>query len=109
MTAGHEVHFFYLNTADGGQTVRIEIPQWVGEQPALLNLLHAALLHESRTTGGFPYVLVRAHELAVINPRERELLDQHIERRLLQAGEFRGPSQKSVTKGWTQGRRRHRL
>jgi hypothetical protein len=107
--AGHQIQYFYLNPGPEGQIVRIEIPAWVGEQPALLDQLHAALLHECRSTGGFPYVLVRAHELAVINPRERQLLEQQIDRMLLEAGEFRGPSQKSITKGWTQNRRRHRL
>ena len=107
--AGHRIQYFYMNPGPKDQIVRVEIPAWVGEDPVLLNLLHAALLHDGRTTGGFPYVLVRAHELAVINPHERQLLDQHIERTLMQKGSFRGPSQKSITKGWTQGRRRHRL
>jgi hypothetical protein len=107
--AGHQVQYFYLNPGLEDQIVRVEIPAWVGEQTALLDQLHAALLYECRTTGGFPYVLVRAHELAVISPRERQLLEQQIERILLQAGDFRGPSQKSITKGWTQNRRRHRL
>jgi hypothetical protein len=107
--AGHQVQYFYLNPGPEDQIVRVEIPGWVGEQPALLDQLHAALLHECRSTGGFPYVLVRAHELAVINPRERQLLEQQIERMLLQSGDFHGPSQKSITKGWTQNRRRHRL
>lgn len=108
-TAGHQVQFFYLNPGPGERVVRVEIPAWVGEQPALLNNLHTGLLHECNTTGGYPYVLVRAHELAVVNPRERELLEQQIERILLQSGDAMGPSQKSITKGWTQNRRRHHL
>jgi hypothetical protein len=107
--AGHQIQYFYLNPGPGDRIVRVEIPAWVGEQPKLLNLLHGGLLLECSTTGGFPYVLVRAHELAVVNPRERELVEQQIERILLQFGEARGPSQKSITKGWTQNRRRHHL
>jgi hypothetical protein len=108
-TAGHQIQFFYLNPGPGKHVVRVEIPAWVGQQPALLNNLHAGLLHDCQTTGGFPYVLVRAHELAVVNPHERETLERYLERRLLQAGDTMGPSQKSITKGWTQNRRRHRL
>jgi hypothetical protein len=108
-TAGHQVQYFYLNPGPGKRVVRVEIPAWVGEQPSLLNNLHAGLLRDCSTTGGFPYVLVRAHELAVVNPRERELLERRIERILLQFGEARGPSQKSITKSWTQNRRRHHL
>jgi hypothetical protein len=107
--AGHQVQYFYLNPGPRDRIVRVEIPAWVGAQAHLLELLHAALLMECRTTGGYPYVLVRAHELAVVNPQERELLDQQIEGKLFQMGHHRGASQKSITKGWTQSRRRHRL
>jgi len=107
--AGHQVQYFYLNPGSEGQIVRVEVPAWVGENNSMLNDLHAGLLQDCSTTGGFPYVLLRAHELAVINPREREMLEQRIERILIQSGGSRGPSQKSITKGWTQGRRRHRL
>ena len=107
--AGHQVQYFYLNPGSDGQIVRVEVPAWVGENNSMLNDLHAGLLQDCSTTGGFPYVLLRAHELAVINPREREMLEQRIERILIQTGGSRGPSQKSITKGWTQGRRRHRL
>lgn len=106
---GHQVQYFYLNPGPGERIVRVEIPAWVGEQPSLLDTLHAGLLHECTTTGGFPFVLVRAHELAVVSTRERELLEQQIARVMLMAGERSGPSQKSVTKTWTQGRRRHHL
>jgi hypothetical protein len=108
-SAGHQVQYFYLNPGPGDRVVRVEIPTWVGEQPTHLNSLHAGLLHECSTTGGFPYALVRAHELAVVNPRERQMVERHIERILLQSGDVRGPSQKSITKGWTQNRRRHHL
>lgn len=107
--AGHQVQYFYMNPGLEGQIVRVEIPAWVGENKSMLNDLHAGLLQDCSSTGGFPYVLLRAHELAVISPRERDLLEQRIERILMQSGGFRGPSQKSITKGWIQGRRRHRL
>jgi hypothetical protein len=107
--AGHQVQYFYLNPGPLDRIVRVEIPAWVGAETHLLDLLHSAILMECKTTGGFPYVLIRAHELAVVSAQEREVLDQHIEGKLLQIGHYQGASQKSVTKGWTQSRRRHRL
>ncbi len=107
--AGHQVQYFYLNPGSGEGVVRVEIPAWVGNQPDLLNSLHAGLLQDCSTTGGFPYVLVRAHELALVNPRERDALEQQIDGHLMRSGDHRGPSQKSITKRWTQNRRRHRL
>jgi hypothetical protein len=70
-TAGHEVYFFYLNTDADGTVVRVEIPIWVAQDPELLNRVHAGILKDCQTTGGFPYTLVRAHELAVISAQER--------------------------------------
>ena len=75
--AGHQIHFFYLNTgtADHPNLVRVEIPGWVAKDPERLSLLHATLLRQARLAGGYPYVLARAHELAVIPPNEREALE----------------------------------
>ncbi|MEM7029966.1 MAG: DNA double-strand break repair nuclease NurA [Chloroflexota bacterium] len=75
--AGHQIHFFYLNTgsAERPNLVRVEIPGWVAKNPTYLNTLHATLLRQTRITGGYPYVLARAHELAIIPPNEREALE----------------------------------
>jgi len=75
--AGHQIHFFYLNTGTASKPnlVRVEIPIWVAKDPTRLNVLQATLLRQARLAGGYPYVLARAHELAVIPPREREALE----------------------------------
>ncbi len=75
--AGHQIHFFYLNTGTHGapNIVRVEIPGWIAKNPARLNVLHAVLLKQATITGGYPYVLARAHELAIIPPAEREALE----------------------------------
>lgn len=108
-TAGHEVQFFYLNPGGEGQIVRVEIPCWVAEQSELMNLVHAGIFEQCRATGGFPYVLVRAHELALITYVERRNLDQMLRRSLLHHGLLPRLSQKSQTKKWIGKRRRHRL
>ena len=107
--SGHEVQFFYLNSGQEGQIVRVEIPSWVAEQPELLNWVHAGILDQCRSTGGFPYALIRAHELALISYTERRNLDQMLQRTWLHHGLLPRLSQKSRTKKWIGQRRRHRL
>ena len=103
-----EVQFFYLNTGFHDQIARVEVPQWVGENAELLNRLHAGLLEECRITG-IPYVLVRAHELAVVGQEDRRALEALIQAALLEQGMPPEISQKAQTKRWTSTKRRHRV
>jgi hypothetical protein len=105
----HEVFFFYLKTDARGTIARVEIPAWVAEDAARIGRVHAAILDQCRSTGGFPYVLVRAHELAVITNQDREQLEAMIQQRLLSSGLGARASQKATTKRWTRSRRKHRL
>jgi hypothetical protein len=108
-TAGHSIEFFYLNCGPRGQIARVEIPRWVGEDPRLMDIVHAGIIEQCRTPEGFPYVLVRAHELAVVTQDDRRALDQMLSEALLQRGLMPSLSQKAVTKQWTGARRRHKL
>ncbi len=105
---GHGVHFFYLNTGYDGQIARVEVPAWVAEDADRLSCVHAGILEECRLTG-IPYVLVRAHELAVVTQHDRSALESLIAGALLRQGIEPRISQKSTTKRWTASRRRHRL
>ncbi len=107
--AGHEIHFFYLNTGEGNSIARIEIPQWVAHSPDLLTCVHSGILEQCRTTAGFPYALIRAHELAVVTHEDRKSLEAMIQRSLLYQGVSTRHSQKAESKLWTKQRRRHRL
>ncbi len=75
--AGHAVHFFYLNVGrpNAPNLVRVETPAWLAAQPPLLNTLHAAIMRQARLNGGYPYVLARAHELAIISGEERQAVE----------------------------------
>jgi hypothetical protein len=76
--AGHAVHFFYLNVGhneNAPQLARIEIPAWIAADPQAIDTLHAAIVRQARITGSYPYVLSRAHELAVISAEEREAVE----------------------------------
>jgi hypothetical protein len=76
--AGHTIHFFYLNLSSDPawpHLARVEVPAWVATNPAVLDVLHAAIIRQARLTGGYPYVLARADELAVISGEERDAVE----------------------------------
>lgn len=97
---GHQINFFYLNTSTTPKPnlARVEIPIWIAEDKKKLDILHAALLQQARITGGYPYVLARAHELAVINPSEREALETMLAISLRRHGLTPEVSQKQFNK-----------
>lgn len=107
--AGHQIEFFYLNVGAVGGIVRVEVPAWAAERPDLLAIIHAGILAQGKSTSGFPYVLARAHELAVVTQPERDTLLQILNRELLRQGIRPRPSTKSVTKRWIGSKRRHRI
>jgi hypothetical protein len=108
--AGHTVYFFYLNAGRAGKEalLRVEVPEWVAQDKAKLDLVHAALVEQCRVTDGFPYVLMRAHELAVVTLGERREFEQMVTGALLRRGLSPGISQKAQGKAWTgSGKRRY--
>ncbi len=81
------VYFFYLNPTppDGpappgleAEPARIEVPGWVARNPATLAQVHALVYDQCRLNNGYPYVLSRADELAIILNEEREALEAMI-------------------------------
>jgi hypothetical protein len=73
---GHGVHFFYLNVGRNHPNLaRVEIPAWMVANPQLIEILHATLVRQAHMSGDYPYVLARAHELAVISPEERQAME----------------------------------
>ncbi len=76
------LHFFYLNVGRAGHPYlsRVEIPKWVAENERLMTLLHASLVAQSAQVGvrAYPYILHRAHEIALITYSEREQLESMI-------------------------------
>jgi hypothetical protein len=81
---GHGVLFFYLNT--GADLARVEVPEWVARHPERLEVVHAAVYEQCRHNNGYPYVLTRADELAVILGAEREALEAMIGRAMARHG-----------------------
>ena len=66
-----EIAFFYLNVGSEYQphVVRVDVPVWVARDHRAVNELHGLLLAQCRMQGRnpYPYVLTRAHELAVVS------------------------------------------
>lgn len=86
---GHAVHFFYLNVSSGPARTtlaRVEVPAWVVADKQALDMVHAAIVRQAGITGGYPYVLARADELAVISTEEREAVEMMLAVELRQQG-----------------------
>jgi hypothetical protein len=58
----------------------------VALDPQRLGLVHAAVVNECVSNNGYPYVLTRADELAVVLGQEREVLDSMIIQAMLRRG-----------------------
>ena len=75
--------FYYINS--GTEVARVEVPDWVAEDPELLALGHAMLAKQCELGLGYPVVISEAHEQAVVSGRDREefrklalmLMEQH--------------------------------
>ena len=68
---GHRVLAFYVRLA--GEVGRVELPEWVAEQPGWVDLLHAVILDQCEKGAGYPIILQEAHERAVVRVAEKEM------------------------------------
>ncbi len=78
------IRFFYLHVpatrTSPPEVARVEVPAWVADDRALVDLIHAVLLSECDKGEGYPMILSEAHERAVIRARERDVFYTLIER-----------------------------
>lgn len=74
------LHFFYLNVGTEGHPwpVRVEIPEWVAKDKQKLDLLHCVFIEQCKMMGSkpYPYLLHRAHEVAVVKLQEKQQVEQ---------------------------------
>lgn len=116
--SGHEIIFFYVNvgTRDRKVIARMEMPVWarevsVGGQ-SLLQIAHAIVRKQCQVPGEnpYPYVLTRAHEIAVVSYQEKEELEKMILAELVRNNLFPSWSEKERIKKTISGpKRRHKL
>ncbi len=88
----HRVYFFLLATGD--EIARVEIPEWVARDQTLLSLLHAVLVDQCAKGFGYPAVLARADDRAVISLGDRGVLDTLVQQALARHGVVARPSAK---------------
>lgn len=79
----HGVAFFYLKVA-GTSTLteeigRVEIPDWVADDEALLGLTHSLVVEQCRLGPGYPVALKEAHEQAVVTGADRQYFVELVE------------------------------
>ncbi len=70
----NEVCFFYLNVAPRAsqreKMARVDIPRWVANDPQAVAATHALLYDQCLILDGYPYVLARADEAAVVGKQD---------------------------------------
>ncbi len=71
---GQRICFFYMNIShqEGAPHIaRIDIPEWAAKQEGLLDIIQQAIYRDAEGAN-YPYVLIRAHELALVTYQERK-------------------------------------
>jgi hypothetical protein len=74
------VGFFFLHT--GLEIARVEVPEWVWKDAALLAQVHGTVYEQVRLGLGYPIALSEAHEQAVVRAPERQAFFELIRRTL---------------------------
>jgi hypothetical protein len=83
----------------GTEVARIELPQWVADDPPLLNLALSIVLSQTEKGYGYPIALAEAHNQAVVQGGDRQRFFALLERQLIQSGLHRvGISAKEARK-----------
>jgi hypothetical protein len=80
----HRVYFCLVNVGD--EIARLEVPEWVAQDSARLGTLHAALVDQCAKGFGYPAVLARADDRAVVSANDRTLLDTLVRQELVRRG-----------------------
>jgi hypothetical protein len=92
----HRVRFFYLHT--GQEVARVEVPNWVAEESALLRITHSLCYDQAQKGEGYPVALAEAHEQAIVRSAERTAFFHLMEREFVTTGIPAMSTQKAVSK-----------
>lgn len=80
----NEPRMFYMNS--GREIAQVQVPRWVASDKALLDQVHALVYAQCLNGAGYPTVLTRSHEQAVVTAADREMLDEMVLSRLVKLG-----------------------
>jgi hypothetical protein len=79
----HLIHFFYMRV--GREVARVELPRWVAEDRAAVDLVHTLIYDQCMKGQGYPVALARAHEQAIVRAADRRAFLSMVEGSLLRA------------------------
>ncbi len=79
-----QIRFFYVNV--GPEIARVEVPQWVVDDDALLHRVHVLCCDQARKGQGYPVALSEAHERAVVRGPERDAFLHLVENAFVREG-----------------------
>jgi hypothetical protein len=79
----HLIHFFYMRV--GREVARVELPRWVAEDRAAVELVHTLIYDQCMKGQGYPVALSRAHEQAIVRAADRRAFLSIVEGSLLRA------------------------
>jgi hypothetical protein len=80
----HRIYFCYVHV--GTEIARIEAPQWVAENSALLNQALSLTLAQVHKGFGYPVALAEAHNQAVVRGGDRTRFFALLEQQMIRAG-----------------------
>ncbi|MEZ2228502.1 DNA double-strand break repair nuclease NurA [Microcoleus sp.] len=80
----NSVYFCYVHV--GTEIARIEVPEWVVEDSAQLDLALGMMLAQVRKGGGYPVTLAEAHNQAVVKGGDRGRFFALLEQEMIKAG-----------------------
>ena len=93
---GHGVGFFYVKTDE--EVGRVEVPDWVANDEALLGLVHSLVVEQCRLGPGYPVALKEAHEQAVVTGADRQYFVELVANALERQGLPVYSSEKNISK-----------
>ncbi|MBE9097288.1 DNA double-strand break repair nuclease NurA [Tychonema sp. LEGE 07203] len=80
----NSVYFCYVHV--GTEIARIELPEWVAEDAAQLDLALGMMLAQVHKGGGYPVTLAEAHNQAVVTGGDRTRFFALLEQQMIKAG-----------------------
>lgn len=79
----HLIHFFYIRV--GRELARVELPRWVAQDPAQVDLVHSLVYDQCAKGDGYPVALARAHEQAIVRSADRKAFTRMLEGSMVRA------------------------
>jgi hypothetical protein len=93
---GQVPHFFYMNV--GSELARVEVPAWTAANPDWLLLIQSVVYDQCRKGLGYPNVLARAHEQALVSSADRKAFGYFLDGALARLGVPARTSEKQLSK-----------